>query len=29
MVNEMTRQMVRSWTGAWAQSPSNNRKPRR
>jgi hypothetical protein len=30
MLNEMTRQMVRFWTGAWAAQPrSNNRKPRR
>jgi hypothetical protein len=29
MINEMTRQMVRLWTGAWAQPSSHGRNRRR
>ena len=29
MLNEMTRQMVRFWTGAWAQPSSSDRERRR
>ncbi len=29
MLNEMTRQMVRFWTGAWAQAVSKDTKGRR
>jgi hypothetical protein len=29
MLNEMTRQMVRFWTGAWAQPSSSDSKRRR
>jgi hypothetical protein len=29
MINEMTRQMVRFWAGAWAQPSSNARNRRR
>jgi hypothetical protein len=29
MINEMSRQLVRFWTGAWAQPTSNGRRTRR